>query len=113
MELTPGGYTTVAVSRCLDLEFQYWDTELNAAYRAALATAKSIDAEGSIGPRGRANAEENLRAMQRAWIPYRDARCDFESSKWGGGSGGGPATIGCLMQETARQTLILREGFGL
>jgi uncharacterized protein YecT (DUF1311 family) len=45
--------------------------------------------------------------MQRAWIGYRDAACDYERAQWGGGSGGGPATAGCLMRLTGEQALAL------
>ncbi|MEM6477593.1 MAG: lysozyme inhibitor LprI family protein [Pseudomonadota bacterium] len=110
---TPGGYSTVAMAGCLDRELTWWDAALNAAYADALRAAKEADASGAYGPRGRPEAERSLREMQRAWIPFRDARCIFEEAKWGGGTGGGPAFIGCLMQETARQTLILRRGMGL
>ena len=48
-----------------------------------------------------------LRAMQRAWIGFRDATCDYERSLWGGGTGGGPATAACLMRMTGEQTLYL------
>jgi uncharacterized protein YecT (DUF1311 family) len=44
---------------------------------------------------------EALRDMQRAWIAYRDASCDYERAQWGGGTGGGPATAGCLMRTRA------------
>jgi uncharacterized protein YecT (DUF1311 family) len=48
-----------------------------------------------------------LKNMQRAWIAYRDATCDYERSHWGGGTGGGPATVSCLMYMTAEQALYL------
>ncbi|MEO0665056.1 MAG: lysozyme inhibitor LprI family protein [Pseudomonadota bacterium] len=113
MDLTEGGTTTVGMGGCLDRERAYWDTELNAAYQDALADAQRIDAEAAEYGFRTPPMEEALRAMQRAWISYRDELCTFERSKWGGGTGGGPATAGCLMQETARQTLLLRRGVGL
>ena len=45
--------------------------------------------------------------MQRSWIAFRDAACSYEASRWGGGSGAGPAATGCVMQLTARQALRL------
>ncbi|MEM6896929.1 MAG: lysozyme inhibitor LprI family protein [Pseudomonadota bacterium] len=113
MERTLGGFSTVMTSTCIDREFQYWDGELNKVYQGALAEAQEIDAQGLSGPRGAPEAEAALRAMQRAWIPYRDGLCQFEQSKWGGGTGGVPAALSCLMTETARQTFILQNGFGL
>ncbi|MEO0486091.1 MAG: lysozyme inhibitor LprI family protein [Pseudomonadota bacterium] len=113
MEATPGGYSTVGMGGCLDREYLWWDARLNASYQEALTAAKAVDADALPGPRGLPHAEASLRAMQRAWLPYRDALCAFEASKWGGGTGGGPAAIGCLLHETARQTLIIDQGWGL
>ena len=45
--------------------------------------------------------------MQRKWIDFRDAACAFEASKWGGGTGGGPAATQCHLTLTAQQYLRL------
>ena len=107
MESHPSGYTTVGMGYCLDRELSYWDGRLNAAYAQVMAKDKAVDAEmtalGSAAP----SLSESLRAMQRAWIPFRDASCDYERAQWGGGTGGGPATLSCLMYMTARQALLL------
>lgn len=111
MQDTPGGTSTVGMGGCLDLERAYWDDALNAAYRALMAELAAVDADYQDLPPefGRA---PSLRAMQRAWIEYRDARCGFERSLWGSGTGGSPAQLGCLMYETARQALYLEEQLG-
>ncbi|MDV7142947.1 lysozyme inhibitor LprI family protein [Tropicimonas sp. TH_r6] len=107
MESNSAGYTTVGMGYCFDQELSYWDGRLNVAYGQVMAKDKAIDTEmaeiGSSAP----SLSEALRAMQRVWIPFRDASCDYERAKWGGGTGGGPATLSCLMYETARQALIL------
>ncbi len=110
MEATPGGYSTVGMSGCIDAELQYWDARLNASYQELMAQERADDAElaGTSAP---AKAPR-LRDTQRAWIPFRDATCDYERSQWGGGTGGGPATVGCLLRMTAEQTLYLEaQGF--
>jgi uncharacterized protein YecT (DUF1311 family) len=104
IEATPGGYSTVGMSACLGAELDWWDARLNAAYRSVMAEARAMDAEA---PDYAPKQAEALRDMQRAWIPFRDAKCAYERSQWGGGTGGGPATLGCLLHETAEQTLHL------
>lgn len=110
--MTPGGDTTVGMMACLDGELRYWDARLNAAYAERVAAAQALDAEmmtlGSVAP----SVDESLRAMQRAWIPFRDASCLYEQTQWMGGTGGGPATLACHMQETARQALKLEGWWG-
>jgi uncharacterized protein YecT (DUF1311 family) len=104
IENTPGGYSTVAMGGCLSMELDYWDDLLNATYRRALARARKSDVDNAgFGP----SQQEALRQMQRAWIPFRDATCDFERSQWGGGTGQGPAGAECLMRVTAEQTFYL------
>jgi uncharacterized protein YecT (DUF1311 family) len=103
----PGGGTTVGMGFCADRERGWWDARLNAVYGQLMALEKALDSEmaeigATVPPRA-----EALRAMQRAWIPFRDAACDYERAQWGGGTGGGPATYLCLMHQTARQTLLL------
>lgn len=107
MEATPGGFSTVGMSACMDAELQSWDRALNELYGPLRGRMAEYDAaeKDFPGPVARADA---LRDMQRAWITYRDAACDFERSKWGNGTGGGPAAVGCLMDETARQVLRLQ-----
>ncbi|MEP2532818.1 lysozyme inhibitor LprI family protein [Shimia sp.] len=107
MAQTEGGWSTVGMSGCFDREWQYWDTRLNAAYKNVRAIRRATDAEmkdlGSAAP----SQAEALKLMQRGWISYRDATCDYERSLWGGGTGGGPATVSCHMFLTARQALYL------
>lgn len=104
MSATPDGYTTVGMGFCLDQELTFWDNRLNASYQKVLARAKVTDAEldglQSAAPR----QEEALRRMQRAWITFRDAACEYEYTQWSGGTGGGPAYASCKMRLTAEQT---------
>ncbi|MDU8945856.1 lysozyme inhibitor LprI family protein [Rhodophyticola sp. MJ-SS7] len=104
---TPDGYTTVGMGFCFDAERQVWDARLNAAYQALLVREAAAEEEmrriGATVP----PTVAPLREMQRAWIPFRDAACHYERAQWGGGTGQGPATAACLMQETGRQALRL------
>lgn len=101
------GFTTVGMGFCIGQEVDYWDTRLNAAYQALRSRERAVDQEmadlGASVPE-RATA---LRDMQRAWIVFRDTSCVYEYTQWGGGTGGGPAHAACLMEMTARQTLLL------
>lgn len=104
MRATPGGDTTIGMSGCFDAELQWWDDMLNFTYQELMREAGAMDAEAPDYAPEQAPA---LRDMQRAWITFRDAKCSYERSQWGGGTGGGPATAACLMQETAEQVLYL------
>jgi len=105
MEATPSGSSTVGMGACLDYEYGYWDDRLNASYQALRAREKASDAEWS----GHVKKADALRDMQRAWIGFRDATCDYERAQWGGGTGGGPATAACLLRMTGEQTLYLEQ----
>ena len=104
---TNGGDTTVGMVFCLEGEWKLWDRRLNEAYAKRMQEAKKTDAEMQSIKATVQSMEAALRQMQRAWIAFRDAACLYEASKWQGGTGAGPAATACLMQETARQALIL------
>lgn len=104
---TPGGDTTIGMIDCLQGELNYWDKKLNSAFTARVTAAKKEDAEMAKIRKAPSTLEESLRKMQRAWIAYRDAACLHEQAQWQGGTGGGPATLACHMNETARQALKL------
>ena len=103
----PGADTTLGMTDCLRAELAYWDARLNAAYAEHMTMAQAQDTELRKMGSTSARIEESLRAMQRAWITFRDASCLYEQAQWVGGTGSGPATVACHMHETARQTLKL------
>ena len=106
MRATDMGGTTVGMGGCIDRELGYWDDRLNASYRSLRAKNRAEDADFGSAP-GYVNQADALRDMQRAWIAYRDATCDYERAQWGGGTGGGPAMLGCLMRLTGQQAMYL------
>lgn len=107
-----GGYSTVVMGFCFDSELTYWDGVLNAVYGALREKLAAVDDESAELDAAAPSSAGALREMQRAWISYRDRRCDYERSLWGGGTGGGPAQLACLMSQTARQALYLEEQLG-
>lgn len=109
---TFGGMTTVGMGTCLHEELLQWDAMLNVTYQRLMAQEKATDAEMKTYGANEPSRAEPLREMQRAWIPYRDAQCDYERAQWGTGTGGGPAYAGCMMRATAEQTLVLQRFLG-
>jgi len=104
---TPGGDSTLGTMDCLSAELTFWTDRMTAALAARTAAAIAADAD----PEPRRGAPDplapRLEAMQQAWETLRDAACRYEQAQWLGGSGGGPATLSCALQETARQALRL------
>ena len=92
----PGGGGGYAEALCHDAELAFWDDLLNETYQQNLASAADDPALVTA-----------LRDLQRAWIPYRDARCDAVFKAWGEGTGRSPAFVECLMRTTAAQALFL------
>ncbi|MDO5621982.1 MAG: lysozyme inhibitor LprI family protein [Paracoccus sp. (in: a-proteobacteria)] len=97
------GGSTAGMSGCLMAELDLWDGKLNAAYDSLMVQAKADDAEMASLGASAPQQEPALRQMQRDWIGFRDAACAYEQSRWGGGTGGGPASASCAMTLTAEQ----------
>lgn len=110
---TPGGDSTYGMGGCLSKEGDWWDGRLNDAYKALMRQEKIHDRDNGAGSNGIQSAADSLKAAQRAWIPFRDATCQYEYAQWGGGTGGGPASAACFMRMTGEQALYLEgAGFG-
>ena len=113
MGATDAGGSTYGMSGCLERELTYWDGLLNAYYEVAIVRARKMDAETRTFSPGAAFAEQALREMQRAWIPFRDAACEFARAQYGAGTGAGGAALSCHMDMTGKQALALgRFGYG-
>jgi uncharacterized protein YecT (DUF1311 family) len=103
----PQGETTMGMGFCLSQEWEWWDARLNAAYGALMERHRAGDAQVKAEGLEVAPVSDALRDMQRAWIAYRDASCDYERAQWAGGTGGGPAMAGCLLHHTGVRALEL------
>lgn len=103
-----GGTSTVGLGYCYDSEYNHWDQILNQTYTELRALDAQSDTEMGDDMPLVPRLAPSLQHMQRQWISYRDAACQYEVAHWGGGTGGGPATAQCLMQLTALQVIALR-----
>lgn len=113
MEATEGGYSTAGMNGCLAAAHEWWDGELNARYAELQARARDIDAQEPIeGMRPRPSDVQALRDMQRAWIAFRDASCQYDALQWFGGTGASTTYLACLMRMTGEQALTLRRLLG-
>lgn len=90
----PENSPTPLMGACLDREATIWDDRLNDHYKTLMA---GLDDD----------KKASLKAQQKAWIALRDQTCELEASFWDGGTGAGPAAIGCQMRETAHRALTL------
>jgi uncharacterized protein YecT (DUF1311 family) len=103
----PNGSSNAGIGFCYGAERDIWDARLNGAYETLLKLEESNAAELAELQSAAPSPAAALRDMQRAWIAYRDAACEYEATTWGGGSGAGPAAAQCMMQLTAQQALAL------
>jgi len=92
---------------CTVAETKYWDDRLSAVYRALQLAYAEGDVDRAIDfstpyPRGLAMQE-----MQRAWMEYRDLRCQFEAAQWGSMPSAGLMEVECLLRVTGEQALYL------
>jgi uncharacterized protein YecT (DUF1311 family) len=79
---------------CALVEEKLWDDLLNRWYGEATKKAPAA-------------ARDKLKAAQRAWIAYRDARCEVENHLHSFPLGADNRAT-CAMEETARRALELR-----
>ena len=106
---TEGGSSTAGMNDCVGHELEIWDKKLNEAYNTLMAAAKQVD-EGYADETSSPNRAGLLKEMQVNWIAFRDATCAFERSEYHGGSMASNVGMGCLLDMTAKQALVL-DGF--
>ena len=99
---------------CAGQDFERADTELNAAYRTAIAGAQEADRDYARATQGNEmrdsgpGEEASLREAQRAWVTFRDAQCQGESYEARGGSMQPMLYQGCRATLTRARTAELR-----
>lgn len=104
---SPDGQSTLGMKICSGREMAAWDERLNRFYQALLhGGIGAVQAER--GQRKLTGADV-LRDAQRAWLNFRDKKCDAAGLPMEGGTGAGILVADCYMVETARQTLWLEE----
>ncbi len=90
---SPGSASDATLADCYQIEGVAWDALLNENYKALLA---ELDDEQTA----------KARAMQRAWITYRDTTCEFYYDKIRGTMAGFMGSA-CETRETARRAMLL------
>jgi len=91
--------STVADADCYRVEGMIWDDLLNENYKNLLGALDD-------------NQTAKARAMQRAWLTYRDTTCQFYYDKIQG-TMAVPMESACITRETARRALLLKFLSGL
>lgn len=92
----------VELTFCAEQDWLAADAELNAAYKAAMAVMRRVDANLAEGDGA---AEGFLRQAQRDWVAYRDNACAAEAYPLHGGSAEPMAIYGCRARLTQERTL--------
>jgi len=91
---TREGSSNLGTADCYRVEWVIWDNLLNDNFKKLM---DALDNQQSA----------KLRAMQQAWIAYRDTTCNFYMDKIQG-SMAIPMGAACAARETARRALLLR-----
>jgi uncharacterized protein YecT (DUF1311 family) len=103
----PDGQSTFGMKMCADRETAVWNERLNKTYQNLMhGDLGQTDASPDGGKTKRAGADL-FRDMQRAWIAFRDKKCEAAGLPMQGGSGAGVLIVDCYLQETARQAIWL------
>ncbi|MEJ8573948.1 lysozyme inhibitor LprI family protein [Microbaculum marinum] len=98
--------TQLDMTICSNEDYKAADSELNAAYKKAMASMKETD---SYLPEGEKGAAKALLAAQRAWIEYRDRACESETFLVKGGSMEPMIYAECMTRITRERTAALED----
>ena len=90
----PEAASTFGTANCYRVEWVIWDNLLNENFKTLMG---SLDEQQNA----------KLKAMQHAWIAYRDTTCNFYMDKIQG-TMAQPMGAACATRETARRAMLLR-----
>jgi len=82
---------------CMDKELKLQDAKLNKEYHNAMGRIQEF-------------RKEDLKKIQKLWIKYRNAKCEFYYHKYSG-SGGITDSIQCTINETMQRTQELKNTY--
>jgi uncharacterized protein YecT (DUF1311 family) len=100
---------TVETAYCLEQELKAADTELNAAFQAAIARIK---AQSHLTTSQRRDWDRALREAQRHWIAFVAKDCgEVTGWEWYRGTGQSSATLACRLARTKTRTVELIERY--
>ncbi|MEH2324807.1 MAG: lysozyme inhibitor LprI family protein [Nostoc sp.] len=88
--------TQIAIDECIKLSYQNTDNKLNQVYQQLLPTLDS-------------SSKQKLIASQVAWIKFRDTSCEFEMSRYEGGSLAPTIYFGCRENSSKLRTQQLQD----
>lgn len=88
--------TQLDINRCAQLSYQNADKKLNEVYQKLL-------------PKLENSRKQKLIAAQLAWIKFRDTSCEFERSRYEGGSIAPTIYFACLEKTAKQRTQQLQE----
>ena len=98
----------IEMNICAGRDYQAADEELNAAYKVAMATARTMDEQAREMGEHYVGAIDALKRAQRAWIGYRDGQCELAGFEARGGSMEPMLVSGCLADLTRKRTAELK-----
>ncbi len=105
MEETDGGYSRLGTLGCIQAELVGWEDRMNGSFAQMQVKDQIADTEEGaqevFGPM--------LQKMQREWLDYRNARCDYIGAKEGGDEAFEERRDWCRLEMTGLQTLLLRD----
>jgi uncharacterized protein YecT (DUF1311 family) len=90
------GQTTAGMIACIAREHAFWDALLNQSYQRLREAETETRAT-------------ELRALQRQWLAWREARCAWEAGAYEGGTFANVVANECFLTETARRAIDLSD----